>query len=270
MHISVSSQHRAHHGFSLVELAVVLVIISLIIGSVISLTSQHMKADKYDSSSKKLMAIDAALRRYVVSAGELPCPAARTLTVNDANFGRESDQDCASATAPLGTVDVGNSTIRIGSVPVRELNLPDGMMFDAWDRQITFMMVKSLAMNDALRTASAVTAPIAHTGSGWGGIRVVNALGHDVFDRRDPAIAPRHFIAYALISHGENRGGARTKQGTPHIGCPTISRDAMNCDDSDHMIRDGDLVNDVSISNSSYFDDLVLWQPVSLINPNIH
>jgi prepilin-type N-terminal cleavage/methylation domain-containing protein len=260
------STSRYTHGFSLIELSVVLAIISLIVGSIVSLTSQHMKTDKYESSLKKLTLIDEALRRYVIATGELPCPASRLLVTDDPNFGTESHATC-SGDAPSGTTDVGSGTIRIGTVPVRELNLPDHMMFDAWDSRITYVMVKSLGVNDSLNSSSTITAPASD--ASWGGIRIYNALNSDVFDRRDTNIAPSHFIAYALISHGENMGGARNKLGNMPITCPTISLDAMNCDDTDYIFRDTSLTSHLLNTNANYFDDLVLWQPTSIINPNL-
>jgi len=77
------------HGFSLLELSIVLVIIALISGFGISMSSNILTSADRVTTRERLLVIQQALEAYVAKNGYLPCPASRLLTPTDVDFGKE-------------------------------------------------------------------------------------------------------------------------------------------------------------------------------------
>lgn len=79
-------------GFSLLELSVVLLIISLVAAMGLGLGSNALKGADRVATQEKLAAIKKALNQFAQQNGYLPCPADRTLTPGNANYGVERRQ----------------------------------------------------------------------------------------------------------------------------------------------------------------------------------
>jgi len=77
-------------GFTLLEMAVVLVIIGVVVGSGITMLSGNLQKRQYDETQAKLAAIKKALYDYRTAFNRLPCPADVTLKISDTNFGNEA------------------------------------------------------------------------------------------------------------------------------------------------------------------------------------
>jgi prepilin-type N-terminal cleavage/methylation domain-containing protein len=90
--------HRARlRGFSLVEMAVVLVIFGLLIGALVLPLSGQIDAKKYSETRQGLETIKSAIIGFAVLYGRLPCPS----TISDpadANYGVEITP-CTALTA---------------------------------------------------------------------------------------------------------------------------------------------------------------------------
>src|SRR5690606_23310055 len=121
---------------------VVLVIAGILLGMALSLGKAQMNLKSYQETVDRIEIIQKALIVYARGHKGLPCPASKTEAPDTVDFGMASD--CAVAVV-AGTLEIGSSPnyVRIGAVPVRTLNLPDGMMFDAWGNRITYAVTKA-------------------------------------------------------------------------------------------------------------------------------
>lgn len=126
-------------GFTMVELAITLGILSVVAGTLMLsiLTGATIKAQ--DVTLKRMYAIEEALRMYYYSFYHLPCPAAGDAAFTATAFGtvdgKKGDCDGGSGEV-LGTT--ANATG--GGVPVKELNLPDDYALDGWGRRFTYVV----------------------------------------------------------------------------------------------------------------------------------
>lgn len=182
--------------------------------------------------------IESALQQYLRTNGTLPCPANRTLSLNNASLGTPTDCTLPSAT---GTTDVGasSSAIRIGAIPIAVLNLDRNIIFDGWTNRFTYAVVKNLATTPtAYRTYSA-------TGSGPFTIR----------DKNTNQINISTDIAYIIISHGEKGNGSYHIEGAQIKACGA-TLESENCN-NDNIFVDAEYY---STPNSSYYDDILRWK----------
>ncbi len=221
-------------GFSLIEISVVLVIISILLGVMLEFSSSNIDAADYEATEKKIAAIQDAITVFMKSNPNrnLPCPAARDTAENNASFGLAS---ACTVAAGAGLTDVG--TIRIGVVPTKTLGLPDSMMIDGFGNRILYAVTKPLS------TAVAPLDPLVN----FGGITIKDGSTNDIVTN----------AAYVIVSHGKNAMGSNTRAGTAHAStCTGTKADQENCDNDDIIFRDT-FSNDAT--TDSFFDDIVGW-----------
>lgn len=252
------THHTSVNGFSLIELSVVLAILALIMGSVILLMNRQLETNTYDTTADTINIIEAALQREAMISGYLPCPAPLDAALSTATYGVATD--CAIAAAPSGTIDISAiagtaDDVRIGTIPTRSLNLPDRVMMDAWNMRLTYAVVKDLAVNKAMFNAYVKPAS--------GGLTVTDSAGNTLI----AATPVGGLVAYVVVSHGEDRKGATIINGASALACTPGSVDSENCDADTTFVDTS--VNDKGVATAAFFDDLVIWKPLNLINPNL-
>lgn len=152
-------------GFTLVEMAVVLVIMSAVSGLLLSGLNVFMTHTRSATTHARQVAIKSALIAYLRDNKHLPCPATKA----DGAAG-----DCTSLS---------------GTLPYRELSIPQDEALDAWGNHFTFVVTKDWTVADTFIKAPDKTKLV--------------QLG----DER---------AAVVLISHGDNGDGAINAQYQPN------------------------------------------------------
>lgn len=143
-------------AFTLVELAVVLAIIGLIAGAGIAMASSAIKTADRVATQERLGSIKLALDSFAKTYGYLPCPADRTYTTSNANFGLEQrDTPLPSTVCNTGSGIVASGSVTIGMVPVRTLGLPDSYASDSWGNKIEYAVTSALAASPSAYQSSA-------------------------------------------------------------------------------------------------------------------
>ena len=111
-----ASRPRRQHGFTLAELAVVLVIVALLSGSLLVPLGSRMEARDRQLTLERLRDIQQALTGFAIIHGRLPCPSTEPDPASPA-YGLEDGPPCNLA--------------REGVLPWRSLAMP---ATDAWGR----------------------------------------------------------------------------------------------------------------------------------------
>lgn len=197
-------------GYTLIEVAVVLVIGGLLLASASALLLNYMKQTQIRTTERRLAAIDDALQRFLNLNGRYPCAAPPDAPIDSARFGFEP-ADCTTAAEAPGGRD--GRTVRIGAVPVRTLNLPDNFIGDAWAGRFTYAVTEALARDGTYNRDE-------------GAIFVVDSNGNQVVNDPDNGPGTAHYV---IVSHGENNAGATSMQGGGTNPCPGGNLENENC-----------------------------------------
>lgn len=107
------------YGFTLIEMAVVLVIAGLLVGTFLTMQRSLSQSQAANVTQARMEAIRKALVQHANLNGDLPCPAQRGLPLTSANFGREWLPPGAPSTELGGHC---NSNVAAGAFPVTVVN----------------------------------------------------------------------------------------------------------------------------------------------------
>ena len=227
-------------GFTLLEIAVVLVIVGLM--STLMLQTQK-SATTQDAScggrtQTQLVAIRAALDHFVQANSRYPAPTARNLGINNPEYGKE---DISFDTTDILT---NSKPIVFGSLPFATLGLPTSFGADCWGNQFSYFVTKNLTTTEGFQTK---------TSTGGLTIKSGTLATPNTTDMAS---------AYAVISHGLNgdeRGGVKPNYtGASHRWCATgAAIDSENCDITNAVVFNSTLNNGAN-AGVNYFDDLVI------------
>lgn len=105
-------RHRRARGFTLAELAIVLVVIGLLTGGMLGPLASRLEARQRQETSERLRDIEQALYGFAILHGRLPCPSTEP-DPGSAGYGRENAPPCDDSvegmlpwrTLGLGPVD---------------------------------------------------------------------------------------------------------------------------------------------------------------------
>ncbi len=147
-------------GFSLIEVAIGLLIIGIIIGPMINEWGVYKKQQEYAVSTGNIATIKTALQKYVLNTGTYPAPADPGLASSNANYGKETSLTLAAlllvACAPDKTVVCkatgyrntdgtgGNDPVLIGDLPFATIGLPKNYAVDGYGRKFTYAVSGNL------------------------------------------------------------------------------------------------------------------------------
>jgi prepilin-type N-terminal cleavage/methylation domain-containing protein len=115
-------QRKQLHGFSLVEMAIVILIAGIMMGAGLSLLSVKQAAAQADVTQKHQETIKQALINYLVQKKRLPCPGDNT--------GTELTRSATLPTCPSYS----------GIVPYKELGLERTVALDGWENFIAYVV----------------------------------------------------------------------------------------------------------------------------------
>ena len=254
-------------GFTLIELAMVLFIVSLLIGGLLMpLTAQNEIRGRQETD-KALANIREALIGFAVVNGRLPCPAPAALASQPApqtGVGLEATTAAAGTTSTTGPCGCTTATSGIASaggtacndttpggvtgvLPWASLGVPET---DAWGNRYTYRVTTRFARQASAQTDFGACTPTTNpTAAAFalcsaGDMSVLTSTGGNAIASAVPAI---------VISHGKNTLGAYLPNGTVIAGVVAGSDEAENANGDANFVSRGSI------------DDQLIWIPTSIL-----
>lgn len=227
-----SRGHRAQAGFSLIELAVVLVIIGLLVGGGIAALTSATEQTRRVDAKRQLQHVREALYGFAMSRGRLPCP--------DSDYPPDGEEDIDGT----GT----DCTQDQGALPWVDLGVGRR---DPWGSPLLYYVDRS-PVNFADPTATSTTP--AFDLSQDGTLDVGDGDGSPIVDD-SPAV---------IVSHGPQGIQVWTDSG---FNCPGAADgfsddENENCDGDQTFVAAEFRPPDAS---DGRFDDLVIWIPLPVL-----
>ncbi|SOE00014.1 prepilin-type N-terminal cleavage/methylation domain-containing protein [Caenispirillum bisanense] len=263
------SRTASQSGFTLIEMAIVLVIIGIVVTMSFDFTQDFMRNRRIQQTEVKLATIQEALVTYASQFRRLPCPANGTAVT-----GQEDRSMNGTSVASCGTGTNANQAR--GVVPWTVLGLSQESAIDGWGNFITYR-VDVTAMPTSATTCLPVRSPAASEGMNLAGCDPSTAgaiaarlenVGFYV-DRDTSTGTPDNLVAdpragiltgaaYVLISHGENGWGAISASGAVNTA-PTDAREVRNTAAAPAIPGTGNAYVD---GEPGSFDDLVRFATI--------
>jgi prepilin-type N-terminal cleavage/methylation domain-containing protein len=245
------------HGFTLVEMAMVLAIVSLLMAGLLPTISSQIEQQRINESRKQLEDIRQTLIGFAVINGRLPCPAEASLDSGNANAGKEAIsagnacacQSSGSTTAVYGSATQCSQTSVSGVLPWATLGLSET---DSWNRRFTYRVSSHFADKIAANTYGTGCSP--GTNLLTSSFAICSPGTPDIYDASGTLVYED--VPLVVVSHGSNGLGGYTTTGSK-----------ISDSTGDELENSDDDLSFVSHEFSSNFDDLLTWvSPNSLIN----
>lgn len=231
----IMSFYKKENGYTLVEMAIILVVVGMFIAVGYPLYDHYISKTKYDQTLITQIKIDKALESFKDIHGRYPCPAPLNAAPGNINYGRET---CGNTGTAAGTCigglcfeqsprtievtitedDGAESTQNIrprvirGSVPFRTLGIMEEDSYDAYGGRFGYAVTQLLTRQDTFRVER-------------GGIEVV--------DGREPnpnsLVDPPASALYYVFSAGPDNVGAYSRDGFLLSECDGPMHDNQNC-----------------------------------------
>ena len=227
-------------GFTLIEMAIVLMIVGLLLGGILVPLNAQMDQRNNSDTQKSLSEIRDALTGYVLANGYLPCPANPT------------DVTGVTSTAGIARTPPCTGASSTGVLPWATLGVNET---DAWGNRYTYRVTSDYADAISNPTYGGCTPSPIPTQASFGLCSVGNL---NVWSSAAKLTSVATNVPAVVISHGKNGAGAYTPQGV-QLARGSSADELENSDGS----ADNDYVSHLPTPT---FDDLMIWISPSILN----
>lgn len=190
-------------GFSLIETAMVLLVMGLVASALLSLGTKAGETAKVEMTDSRMDTIEKAMGAFYYQNGRLPCPAQGWARPGSAAYGIEATAaNCTALRITVGTVN-----FYVGNVPILTLGLSDEMLLDGWNRRLAYVVDERFITSANQLTAAPI---VPGTQPPNDGRLLVNGDGGVVLTNGTSATGGTvtRGAAFILMSHGTNGVGA--------------------------------------------------------------
>lgn len=233
-------------AYSLIELSIVLVIISILITGAMSVSVENLKSNQVEVTRDKMATIYKMIGHHIRVTKSLPCPASLTKVKSvDSDYGTALD---CSASA---------SNLIWGMVPTASLGLPSEFAEDAFGSKILYFVDKRFTTSPGPILTSVPDFSVNNFSTmGWNQLSPSAVISYLWKIKERPASSLQDVTSYAvfgLVSFGQNKLGSYNANSSSQNSA-TIS----DFDESTNANPTTAFVLSSPTSNS--FDDIVFYK----------
>ncbi len=253
---------RGMSGFTLLEMAMVLAIIGLIMGTILSMTKTLSSSSKIAATQSKEALIKAALINFIATNNRLPCPADPTKL--STQFAGTEAIGAVTAGVCNATPNITYGTVVSGLAPWAALGLTQDSATDGYNQFFTYQVTLTATQTVAATAAGlgkqtisglqgaisifSTAYPTPPTASATSPIALNNEINYCGQTSFNPCAA-----VAIIVSYGADGLGAFSSSGTQSNLPPANTDEAENANLDSFFV-----MKDASISSANPFDDIIL------------
>ena len=136
---------KRHRAYSLIELSIVLVVISVLVSGALMVSTENLKREQVSDTKERMNKIYSALARYIMLERSFPCPA-RISAIKSV----DADYGLAATSSGVCTGVIINGDTVWGAVPSQLLGLPFEMSEDAFGSKIIYFVDRRFTSSASL------------------------------------------------------------------------------------------------------------------------
>jgi prepilin-type N-terminal cleavage/methylation domain-containing protein len=255
--LSMKCTKKQKTAFSLIELSIVILIISILIAGSLSTSQTSVNNNKNQITKERMQIAYDALASFVLLNKRLPCPADITAQKGAATYGDEADSVVNDATLCDGltsSTDITATNLVYGMLPLKALGIDVNMAEDGFGTKFSYAVDKRFTKKtdsdqiDGFEAQRTIKAPVEATPLAPI-ITIQSPLGSDIMSN----------ALLVIISHGANKYGGYNSTGTLQNSAPTITGEINNMYSEDLGIPNYNNIF-VTSSTDANFDDVVLFK----------
>ena len=242
-----SDKKNHKKAFSLIELSIVIVIVSILITGALSVSVNAINNSKTKVTKERLSEIYKALGNYVVVNKKLPCPAPVTdIKSTTSTYGTAASTSLCASTSGV-SISGSSTNLARGMLPVKTLGLPYDMAEDGFGDKFEYIVDKNHTVASTGAASDFGTATTAN-------ITIYEKPGSATAQTIETA------AAFAIVGFGGNKYGAYGFDSATRNTLPTDTQEAFNApsSSSDNTTYTNSFY--VSSGNSDVFDDVVFYK----------
>ena len=245
------------YGFTLIEVAILLVIIGLISVGGLTVIRSVVDSQRLDLTANRLDLVEHAIQTYVEVNGCLPCPADGALVSTAANAGLSQGNSVAYTSGCAGAqCDISANAV----VPWRTLGIAEDQASDGWGNRMRFDVA------DTADTASPCGLEV-WANNGMNRCTAGYPSGGIDMTDNDGVFGTINGFAYVLLSNGPDRSLAITANtGTATADVFSQTGGALDGQEEnfngDETYAYGDPID---LSDATHFDDIVRYKTAPII-----
>ena len=251
------------HAFTLLELAVVLVVVGLMAGFGVQAFSSYQTVGCYDKTTEQINTIRAALQQFAANNSRYPKPAYMATGSNSGTFGAEASNtgtpNAVGYATEVPTGMVVENGVLIGAVPHATLGLPSGFSADCWGSKFTYAVTNTLTSSNPSN---------GYPGPAPGAIQLNTGTS------ASPATLSST-MSYVIVSHGDDKFGATPLSASDTTarncdGATATKADKENCDTGGAGNRIFfDTTLNMAKNATDYFDDIIAYDEKVAVPSNL-
>lgn len=225
-----------HNGFTLIEMAVVLVITGLLLSAVLSVGNTQIAQSRISTTKAKEASIKTALQTFIARNNRLPCPASTTTAGVEA---------IAAGVCTFGV----NGNVAIGVIPWSSLGMTQENAEDGYYNLFTYAVSTSATSLVANQNTTAGKVSVSAMS---GSINTYSDAPTNAATQTNVCATNDCSYVALVMSNGSNAFGAYTRDGS-RIALPSGASEAANTD-GDNMF----VIKDFTVNAANPYDDLIL------------
>lgn len=257
-------------GFTLIEIAVVVLIVGVLTAPLAGLYTQYLQQKVLDDTKKNVDSAVNVIVDFQLNNGRYPCPADPALPPTDPNYGLERRDtatglcivggSCATgvcrATNGYDTDNAGGpDNVLIGAIPFRSLSEK------SVNHRVSFRTATD-GFHNKLGYAVTEVLTVSSTFNTQRGALIVNQQdGTTAIIQSTTPGAPSRGAHFAIFSHGKDGNGAFNTEGKITAPCGTMiqAADNENCN-GDAILMQG--VSNIFGPGPNHYDDYVKYKTI--------